>query len=66
MINYMSDIIWDDVEAAMSTFVPTSGGYSIAKRGIVTLANGLRVFVNWQPTSKLPNLLTKRLSRTNG
>ena len=45
MINYMSDITWDDVEAAMSTFVPTSGGYSIAKRGIVTLANGLRVFV---------------------
>ncbi len=29
----------------MPTFVPTSGGYSLAKRGIVALASGEKVFV---------------------
>lgn len=40
-----SDITWQIVDTAMDTFIPTTGGYSLAKRGIVTLPSGEKVFV---------------------
>lgn len=40
-----SSISWQSIEAAMNTFRPTTGGFSIAKRGIVKLQSGRTVFV---------------------
>lgn len=39
------NITWDDIDKVMDTFRPTTGGFSIAKRGIVTLPDGKTVFV---------------------
>lgn len=36
---------WEMIEAAMPSFVAASGGYTLAKRGVVTLEDGRRVFI---------------------
>lgn len=38
-------IDWSDIKAALHNLVHADGGFSIAHRGIVTLANGRRLFV---------------------
>lgn len=38
-------VIWPDVEIALKTLQPVEGGYSDARRGIITLGNGEKVFV---------------------
>jgi len=38
-------MIWSEVEKALKTFLPTEGGYSSARRGIITLRTGGKVFV---------------------
>ena len=37
-------IKWADVEASINTLENVEGGYTLAKRGLVTLPNGLQVF----------------------
>lgn len=39
------NITWTDIDNAMGTFRPTTGGFSVAKRGIVTLSDRKSVFV---------------------
>ncbi len=41
----MQTVPWESIAEAMPSFEPTEGGYSVAKRGIVTLASGQRLFV---------------------
>lgn len=57
-----SKITWPMVEAAMPTFTPTSGGYSIAKRGIVTFSTGESVFIKLPTEETTAQFITKEIA----
>jgi len=38
-------VSWSDIETALPTLIETSGGYTTAQRGIITLPNGQKLFV---------------------
>ncbi len=55
-------ITWQMIDAAMDSFKPTSGGYSLAKRGIVTLASGERVFIKLATNDDTKKFIAKELA----
>lgn len=42
---FESHVVWNQIEISLTTLTSTVGGYSDARRGIVTLPDGKRVFV---------------------
>ncbi|MFO0970844.1 MAG: phosphotransferase [Candidatus Saccharimonadales bacterium] len=54
-------ITWQMVDATMDTFRPTTGGYSLAKRGIITLADGTTVFIKLATDADSKRFIAKEL-----
>lgn len=62
-MTYTTTLDWQrDVMPYLSTMQPVEGGYSLAKRGVVTIADGVKVFVKLAEGETTKKWLKKEIS----